>query len=274
MMGPRVTDSDGARDVKGHLMDAARKYPEKPEAVYFFGTCLVDLFYPEAGLAGIELLRREGIRVIYPPGQTCCGQPSYNSGYPDEAREVARRMADLFPRDYPIVVPSGSCAAMMRRHYPRLFSEDPLRARIEALVDRVYELTEFLVHVVKVNLVDRGGPVRVTWHASCHALRDMGIDAEPRRLLEQLESVEIAPLAGERECCGFGGTFSVKQSAISAEMVRDKVDDIERSGAAVVLSTDCGCLMNIEGALEHTGRTVRARHVAEFLWERTHGPTA
>jgi len=222
-------------------------------AVYFFGTCLVDLFFPEAGMAGIRLLEREGLRVIYPQGQTCCGQPAFNCGYEAEARAVGRAQMELFPGDLPIVVPSGSCAAMMRHHYPAEFGE------------RVHELTEFLVNVLGVTLRDRGTPVKVAWHQSCHAARDMGVKDEPKSLLRQLGNVELIELARERECCGFGGTFSVRYPDISSAMRIDKAEDVTATGASELLSGDCGCLMNIAGALNG----IRVRHVAEFLWERS-----
>jgi L-lactate dehydrogenase complex protein LldE len=242
---------------------------DRPGAVYYYGTCLVDLFFPEAGLSGIRLLQREGLRVVFPQGQTCCAQPAYNCGYHEEARSVARRQIELFPEPYPIVVPSGSCAGMMKRHYPALFEGDPLHAKVVDVASRVYELTQFLSNVLKVKLTDRGQKTRVTWHSSCHALREMGISEEPRSLLAQLANVELVPLTRERECCGFGGTFSVREPEISAAMVEDKSDDVLSTGAPILLSGDGGCLLNIGGRLAAKGETVAARHVAEFLWERT-----
>jgi len=243
----------------------------RPDSVYFFGTCVVDLFYPEAGLAGIRLIEREGLRVVYPRAQTCCGQPAYNSGFSEEARSVARAQLRLFPEPWPIVVPSGSCAGMMKRHYPALFAGDRDQALAEDVADRVVELTSFLSGTLGVRLVDRGDPVRVTWHSSCHALREMGIAAEPKELIAQLGNVELAPLERESECCGFGGTFSVKMPEISEAMVEDKAADVARTGAQVLLSADGACLLNIAGRLEAQGRRIRGRHVAEFLWERTSG---
>ncbi len=239
------------------------------EAVYYYGTCLVDLFFPQAGLSGIRLLQREGLRVIFPRGQTCCGQPAFNSGYQEEARAVARRQIALFPEPYPIVVPSGSCAGMMKRHYPHLFEGDPLQKKAEAFAARIFELTQFLKDVLQVRLTDRGEKIRVAFHSSCHALREMGISEEPRALLGQLANVEVAPLARGRECCGFGGTFAVRLPEISAAMVEDKAGDVVATGAEVLLSGDGGCLLNIGGRLEAEGAPVRAQHLAEFLWERT-----
>jgi L-lactate dehydrogenase complex protein LldE len=241
----------------------------KPEAVYFFGTCLVDLFYPDAGLSAIQLLRREGVRVVFPRGQTFCGQPAWNSGYRKEARAVAAAQIRLFSGTLPIVVPSGSCAGMIRRHYHELFAGNPLEADAADFTSRVVELTQFLCDVLDVRLVDRGEKVRVAWHGSCHALREADVEDEPLRLLGRLANVEVAPLSRERECCGFGGTFAVRHPEISAAMVEDKADAVAASGANVVLSGDAGCLLNIGGRLAAKGASVRAAHVAEFLWERT-----
>ncbi|MCW9033570.1 MAG: (Fe-S)-binding protein [Rhodospirillales bacterium] len=246
-----------------------RSYPHKPEAVYFFGTCLVDMFYPEAGMAGIQLLQREGVRVIYPQGQSCCGQPAYNSGHRADALKVARQQVKLFKKDIPIVLPSGSCAGMMFKHYSELFEGDPLEKEATEVANRVFELTEFLVHVLKVDLKDKGEPVKVTWHGSCHSQREMGVREEPKELLRQLESVELQELKREKECCGFGGTFAVRQPEVSAAMVEDKTKDISDTGASAVVSGDCGCLMNITGTLEAKQSRVKGQHIAEFLLERT-----
>jgi L-lactate dehydrogenase complex protein LldE len=241
----------------------------KPETVYFFGTCLIDLFFPSAGLAGMELLRDQGIKVIYPQGQSCCGQSARNSGYKEEALAVARQQVRAFPKNYPVVVPSGSCAGMMRTHYPDMFKGEPDEAEALDFASRVYELTWFLVHVCKVKLEDRGLPVTVTWHGSCHSQREMGVRTEPKELLRSLANVDLVEIAREQECCGFGGTFSVRQPEISAAMVGDKTADIRRTGASRVVSGDCGCLMNIGGALEKQGAKVKSQHIAEFLLERT-----
>ena len=241
----------------------------KHEAVFFFGTCLVDLFYPAAGLSAIQLLQSEGVRVVFPRGQTCCGQPAYNSGYREEARAVAAAQLRLFSGTLPVVVPSGSCAGMIRCHYRELFAGDPLEAEAEDFASRVVELTQFLRDVLDARLVDRGEKIRVAWHGSCHALREAGVDDEPLGLLARLSHVEVAPLSRERECCGFGGTFAVRHPEISAAMVEDKAEAVAAAGADVVLSGDAGCLLNIGGRLEAKGVRVRTAHVAEFLWERT-----
>jgi len=244
--------------------------PTRPKKVYYFGTCLIDLCYPQAGMAGIELIQRKGIQVIFPQQQSCCGQPAYNSGFPEEARKVARQQLKAFPNDYPIVVPSGSCGGMLKHHYPKLFANEPEAAKAQHLASRVVELTEFLVKVLDVKLEDRGQPIKVTWHSSCSALREMRVIDYSKSLLHQLKNVELVELQRERECCGFGGSFSVKQADLSSAMVSDKVADIEQTGASVVLSGDCGCLMHIGGALEYRKSPIPAKHIAEFIRERVH----
>ncbi len=216
-----------------------RSYPPRPEAVYFFGTCLIESVYPQAGMAAIRVLQREGLRVI-------------------------------FPREYPVVVPSGSCAGMMRHHYPYLFAGQPEGEQTRRFADRVFEFTEFMHHVLGATFADKGPPLRVTWHSSCHAMREMQITEDSKRLLRQLDQVELVELEREEECCGFGGTFSVKQPAISSAMVYDKTEDIRQTGAERVISGDCGCLMNISGTLEHRRIPVQSQHIAEFIWERIH----
>jgi L-lactate dehydrogenase complex protein LldE len=244
--------------------------PPKPLRVYFFGTCVIDMVYPEAGMAAIGLLEREGLQVIFPAAQTCCGQPAFNSGFPDEARAAARQQLRTFHRDYPIVVPSGSCAGMMKHHYPELFAKDRDFEKACRFAGRVYELSEFLVRVLKIRLEDRGRPVTAAWHSSCHALREMGAIESSKALLRQLKNVELRELEREHECCGFGGTFAVKHPLISAAMVKDKVEDILKTGAPLLISGDCACLMHIGGAMEKCKSAVVTRHLAQFLWERTH----
>ncbi|MFA7291605.1 MAG: (Fe-S)-binding protein [Rhodocyclaceae bacterium] len=247
----------------------------RPKDVYFFATCLVDLFCPEAGMDAIQLLEREGITVHFPENQTCCGQPAYTSGYADEARAVAKVQLDLFPENWPVVVPSGSCGGMMRHHYPKLFAEDPvLKAKAENLAERVFELSEFLLNVLKVEWKDSGKPTKVTLHTSCSARREMGTHLHARGLLAQLDGVEVLQQSHESECCGFGGTFAVRQPAISAAMAGDKADALKETGAERFLSADGGCLMNIDGTLEKRRDSFRGQHLASFLWERTGGKTS
>jgi L-lactate dehydrogenase complex protein LldE len=250
-----------------------RQYPSvKPQKVYLFGTCVVDLFYPEAGMDAIHLLEREGIRVDYPQGQSCCGQPAYTSGYTEQARQVARAQLALFADDYPVVVPSGSCAGMLREHYADLFKSEPETLKqVHALAARTYELAEFLLLVCKVQLKDGGVPTKVALHTSCSARREMNTHLHGRELLAQLNNVERVDHSHESECCGFGGTFSVRMPDICAAMVTDKTRALKESGAHQVLSADCGCLMNINGALEKQQASLRGQHLASFLWQRTGG---
>ncbi len=245
--------------------------PERPAAVYYFGTCLADLFFPEAGMAGIRLLRAQGVEVIYPRGQSCCGQPAYSAGRTEEARRVATAQLGLFPRDLPIVVPSGSCAGMMRAHYHALFAGTQDAAAADRVAARVIELTQFLVDVIGLKPRDLGPPITVAWHGSCHAMRLMGVGDQPKLLLRELANVTLVEVARERECCGFGGVFSVRQPEISSAMATDKADAVVATGAEALISGDCGCLLNIGGVLAKRGERVRPMHIAEFLWERTRG---
>lgn len=246
-------------------------HSQKPDTIYYFGTCLIDMLYPEAGMAGLNLIRREGVRIIFPPEQTCCGQPAYNSGFPNEAKKVALKQIQLFSKKLPIVVPSGSCAAMMKHHYPLLFEGDTNFKWVKQFSNRIYELSEFLVRILDIKLEDQGAPTKVTWHSSCSASREMGVIEDSKSLIRQLNHVELIELKNEHECCGFGGTFSVKQPAISSAMVADKIEDIIQTGASRILAGDCGCLMNISGAMEYQNVPIKGQHFAEFIWERING---
>lgn len=256
---------------------APRNYPPKPQDVYLFGTCLIDQFVPQAGLDAVRLLEREGIRVHFPDQQTCCGQPAHSSGYPDESRTVALQQINLFSEPWPVVVPSGSCAGMMRAHYPHLFVNDPQwHAKAVALAERVYELTEFLVHVVHFQHPDSGPECTVALHTSCHARRQMGVHDTSVALLGTLSHVKVVEQARIEECCGFGGTFSLLHPEISEAIVTDKVAAIQATGANCVVSADCGCMLNITGRAakqdELAGRpepTLRGEHLASFVWQRT-----
>jgi len=244
----------------------------KPAQIYFFGTCLIDLLYPNAGLSAMRLIRDAGVRVIYPKNQTCCGQPAFNSGYRVEALKVARALMQCFPRDLPIVVPSGSCGGMIRKHWPELFAGQPDEAQARAIAGRTYELTEFLVDQLQIELNDLGQPIQVAIHTSCSARREMGVADRIESLVAQLGQVEVLEQERKPECCGFGGTFAVKQADISGAMVKDKTDSLRQTGAERVISQDCGCLMNIGGALQKQGEGPGTQHIAEFLWERCHEP--
>ena len=241
----------------------------KPKKVYFFGTCLIDLFYPKAGLSAIELIEREGVEVVFPQQQTCCGQAPFNSGYNQEAIDVAAMQLKLLSDAIPVVVPSGSCASMMKHHYPQLFSNHPMHAKALELSTRVYELTEFLVRVLGITLIDKGSPIKVAMHTSCSARREMGVTEDGLSLLKQLSNVEVCEPERASECCGFGGTFAIKQPEISAAMAEDKCQAIMQTGAAQLVSGDCGCLMNIDGVMEKNNLVIRSGHLADFLLKRT-----
>lgn len=240
--------------------------------VYLFGTCLIDLLYPKAGLAAIELLRSQGINVVFPQRQSCCGQPAFNSGYRQEAREVARAQLVCFPNDYPIVVPSASCAGMMKHHWPELFSGDRDEKRARDLAARVYELTEYLVDRLDYQPKDTGDETVVAIHSSCSALREMGVSDRIEKICRSMSKVQVVEQAYKQECCGFGGTFVVKQAEISSAMATEKAAAICQTGAERLISQDCGCLMNIGGILEKQGNGPACQHIAEFLMERTIEP--
>jgi L-lactate dehydrogenase complex protein LldE len=246
---------------------------ESPPRVALFVTCLVDLFRPAVGFAAVRLLEDAGCVVEVPRNQTCCGQPAYNQGDRVDAVDLARRTIDaLQGYDY-VVAPSGSCAGMLKQHYPQLFPEGSLQAEAaRELAGRTYELVSFLTDVMGVIGVDAAFPARVTYHDACAGLRELGIRQQPRRLLHSVRGLDLTELAGPDVCCGFGGTFCVKYPEISTRMVDDKVADIAASGAEVVLAGDLGCLMNIAGRLSRLGSTIQARHVAEVLAGATAAP--
>ena len=243
-----------------------RNYPNKPKQVYLYGTCLADSHYPGSGIDAIEFLEQQGIEVLYPQGQTCCGQPAYNSGYQDEAKAVALAQIAQFPLDIPIVIISGSCGGMMRHHYPDLLKGEP---GIEQFCERIFEFTEFLVHALKIKLNDQGQPEKIALHTSCAARREMGVHITGRQLISQLDNVELIIHNYESECCGFGGTFSVKHGDISAAMVKDKTKNLLDADVVRYVSADWGCMTNIDGALEYQKKTLRGEHIASYLLKRT-----
>jgi len=233
--------------------------------VALFVTCLVDQFFPHVGEAAVRVLERVGCRVSFPAAQTCCGQPTFNDGFHDEARRLARGLLDALEDAEAVVTPSGSCAAMVREWYPRLFRDDPLAGRARDLARRTFELSEFLVRRLGVTDVGARFPARVAYHASCHGLRGLGLREEPLRLLAAVRDLRLVPLPGAEECCGFGGFFAVKFAALSGAMLASKLDAIEASGADVVTATDVSCLMHMAGGLARRGSRVRPTHLAEIL---------
>jgi L-lactate dehydrogenase complex protein LldE len=231
-----------------------------------FVTCLVDQFHPEIGLGMVTVLERLGVACDFPAAQTCCGQPAYNAGCPDQARSVARQFLRAFRDAGHIVAPSGSCVSFAKLHLPPLFEAgSPEHQDAVAIAQRLHEFSQFLVHVMGTEDVGAAFPHRVTYHDSCHLLRELGVKDEPRRLLARVRGLELVEMASSDTCCGFGGVFSIKQPEISAAMAADKVDHIRRSGAECVVAGDAGCLMNIRGLMRRRGVSVRAMHLAEVL---------
>lgn len=236
--------------------------------VALFVTCLVDNFFPQVGEAMVRILHAHGVDVAFPEGQTCCGQPAFNSGYVDEARAVAKTMLDAFDGFDYVVSPSGSCVGMMHHYDVELFADDPLlKRRAEQLSAKTFEFSQFVVRVLGVTDVGAVFSHRVTYHPSCHATRLLGVKEEPRQLLEHVQGIEWVELPHAQDCCGFGGTFAVKMSPISEAMVTEKVEHVLETGAEVLVGTDMGCMMNIGGKLRHQGEKVRVMHVAELLYE-------
>jgi L-lactate dehydrogenase complex protein LldE len=238
----------------------------EPARVALLVTCLVDLFRPSIGFAAVKLLEEAGCTVEVPRLQTCCGQPAYNSGDKADAEAIARQIITAFAGYQYVVVPSGSCAGMLRMHYPELFSDEPaMRERAEDLAARTYELVSFLVDIRGMKEVVARCAQTVTYHDSCSGLRELGVKAQPRRLLAGVDGLTLNELPGAEICCGFGGTFAVKYPDISDKMARDKVADIKATGAGCVLAGDLGCLLQIAGKLSRAGIQVGTRHVAEVL---------
>ena len=253
-------------------MSAPAERPGARLRVGLLVTCLVDLLRPSVGFAAVKLLEEAGCAVDVPV-QTCCGQPAYNSGDRGTTRDLAEAVIAAFrPHDY-VVVPSGSCAGMIRAHYPELFADDPNRlSEAQALADKTHELTSFLVDVLGVTAVDAAFDGAVTYHDACSGLRELGVRAQPRRLLASVEGLSLVELDEADVCCGFGGTFAVKYSDVSGAIVAAKTERIAASGAPTVVAGDLGCLLNIAGKLTRDGSGIAVRHVAEVLAGMTDEP--
>lgn len=241
--------------------------------VGLFVTCLVDLFRPSVGFATVKLLEDAGCIVEAPMAQTCCGQPAYNSGDRADTRAIAEQTITAFEDFDYIVAPSGSCAGMLKKHYPPLFRGDPdWAARAEAFSAKVHELTSFLVDVLGVIKVTASAPGTATYHDSCSGLRELGVRNQPRSLLASVKGLKVKEMAEADVCCGFGGTFCVKYSDISNAIVEKKTANIAASGADMLLAGDLGCLMNMAGKLKREGAQTQVRHVAEVLAGMTDAP--
>lgn len=237
-----------------------------PKAQLFI-TCLGDQFYTLTLQNMTHLLERLGVELVFPPEQTCCGQPLFNNGFENKTRAVARNFLHAFSQsDAPIVGPSGSCVSMVKHHYLDLFPEGtPEHALAADISSRIYEVTEYLVNVLKVTDVGAVYPHKVTYHASCHYLREMGLKTEAKTLLDVVEGLEFIPLNEEDTCCGFGGAFTVTFPEVSRSMMENKVNHIIASGADTVITCEPGCLMNIAGGLHKAGSDIRAMHIIDLL---------
>lgn len=240
-----------------------------PKAQLFI-TCLGDQFYTQTLQNMTGLLERLGVEIFFPPEQTCCGQPLFNNGFEDKTRAVARNFLRAFSKsDAPIISPSGSCVSMVKHHYPELFppgsAEHALALEVAA---RTFEFTEYLVNVLKVTEVGAVYPHKVTYHASCHYLREMGLKHEAKALLGSVKGLEFIPLQEEETCCGFGGAFTVTYPQVSQAMMANKVKHIMNSGADTVITCEPGCLMNIAGGLHKAGSSIRAMHIIDLLAAR------
>ena len=230
-----------------------------------FATCLVDQFKPEVAFAVVKVLRRLGVEVDVPKGQACCGQPAFNSGFHEEARSVARGALDAFEDSEAVVVPSGSCASMVRHHYASLFEGDPVqKARAQRLAEKTWEFSEYLVRKLGIEDVGASFQGSVTYHPSRHLLRDLKVAEEPPRLIRAVKGAEVRPLERSEECCGFGGTFSAKFPALAGEMGRDKVRALKATGADLAVACDSGCLMQMQSLLGQDEKP-RPCHLAELL---------
>ena len=239
--------------------------------VRLFVTCLVDLVYPDVGERSVALLERLGCEVVFPAGQTCCGQPAYNSGHPGAARPVAGRFLDAFGEDEdPIVAPFGSCVHMVRHNYDELFSEDPEKAELaRAVASRLHDLPSFVVDVLGHSRVGGRYPgpegTRVAYHHECHMLRGLGVGEQPVSLLRGVEGCTVVETERPDLCCGFGGTFALKLPTVSAAMADEKLDRAVAAGADALVSTDVGCLMHLEGRARRRGLGLKVHHLVDLL---------
>lgn len=253
-------------------MPPATVQPVSKPRVGLFVTCLVDLMRPSVGFAAARLLEEAGCEV-HVPSQTCCGQPAWNSGDRLTTRAIAEQVIEAFSDFAYVVAPSGSCAGMLRKHYPALFADDPnWRPRAHALAEKTFELTSFLVDVMFVSRVNAKLTAKATYHDSCSGLRELKVQAQPRKLLRTVEGLELVEMAENDVCCGFGGTFAVKYSDISNSIVSKKTENIAAAEPELLLAGDLGCLMNMAGKLSREGRTIQVRHVAEVLAGMTDEP--
>ena len=246
-------------------MTSSSPLPGRPR-VALFVTCLVDMLRPSIGFAAVQLLEDAGCEVVVPAGQTCCGQPGYNSGDPAAAAAIAKQVIGILEPFEHVVVPSGSCGGMIAKHYPELFAGDGAwLPRAKGLAAKTYELTAFLTGVLGRTSVTARFPARAVYHDSCSALRELGVRSQPRQLLASVEGLTVSELSERDACCGFGGTFAMKYPDISNAIVEKKTADVTATGAELLISGDLGCLINMAGKLKREGSGIEVRHVAEVL---------
>ncbi|MCK0526145.1 (Fe-S)-binding protein [Anaerobiospirillum sp. NML120449] len=243
--------------------------------VNFFATCMGSTALQDSVISSIKLMQMYGAKITFKKKQTCCGQPAFNSGYFKEAKEVAFYNMSLFAdNDYPIVIPAGSCAGMMSHDYKILFRDDSQQVRdsIDRFAARIYDESEYLTDVLKVQLEDKGPQMNVTFHVSCHSLRVQECIPVQKALIRQLKNVNLVDIPYEEECCGFGGTFSIKEPEISNAIVSEKIKHIKETGCKVVLAGDNGCILNISGALARQGITdIKVMNIYDFILKRVTG---
>jgi L-lactate dehydrogenase complex protein LldE len=236
--------------------------------VTLFATCIVDMFQSNVGKATVELLERLGCEIDFPESQVCCGQPSYNSGYVKETKAAMKRMIDTFIDAEYIVSPSGSCITMFHE-YQHIFKGDPVwEPKAKRLAEKSFELTQFIVDVLKIEDVGARFEGNVTYHTSCHMTRLLGVKKAPMILLSNVKGLKFTELPGKEQCCGFGGTFAVKMAQISEQMVDEKVRHVEETGADYLIGADAACLMNIGGRIDRLGKPIKVMHIAEVLNSR------
>lgn len=240
--------------------------------VSLFVTCLSEMFYPHVAKDMTEVLERLNCEIEFPAGQICCGQPAFNSGYLQDAKKAAKQMIEAFEAAEYVVTPSGSCAAMFKE-YPSMFEETDIiwRKKAEGLANKTYELCQFIVNVLGVEDLGASFPAKATYHTSCHMIRLLGETEAPFKLLSHVKGLELVPLPNNHDCCGFGGTFSVKMAPISEQMVDEKIKHVEETGAHVLIGSDNGCLMNIQGRITRQGKQVKVVHIAEILNHQEEG---
>lgn len=233
--------------------------------VDIFIPCFIDQVYPETGFNMVKILEKLGVKVHYNSNQTCCGQIAFNSGYWDNAKELGVKFIKDFSNKRPVVGPSASCIGYVKNYYEKLFYNSPWHLEYKELKSNIYEITDFLVNVLKVEDVGAKLEAKVTYHDSCAALREYRLNNEPRKLLAQVEGLELIEMKDREVCCGFGGTFAVKHEAISSAMAEQKVQNALETGAEYIVSTDASCLMQLDGYIEKNNLNIKTRHIVDLL---------